>query len=114
MGGLKTTIKENARKHMNDEDRREEYENKELIEYRLSNIEKTLSKMEVLLSNNKLQDRDIEDLKEKSKKFDERIKALEIAPDKAKAAKWNTAIDTVFKLALTACVSVILVKVGLK
>lgn len=111
-----------------EEERREVYENQELIEYRLSNIEKTLAKMENLLASNKIQDRDIEDLKKENKRLDqriqklettpgaleERIRKLEEAPLKAKADKWNTVFDTVFKMVLTACIGVVLVKVGLK
>lgn len=99
---------------MTEDDMRENYENKELIEYRLSNIEATLSKMENLLASNKLQDRDIEDLKTKSKNLEERIRKMEEAPLKAKADRWNTVFDTVFKMVLTACIGIILVKVGLK
>lgn len=97
-----------------EDERRESYENQELIEYRLTNIEKTLLKMETLLASNKLQDRDIEDLKRRSEKLEERLLKIENAPIKAKADRWNTMFDTVLKLVLTASVGVILVKVGLK
>lgn len=98
-----------------------ESQGSELIEYRLSNIETTLAKVESLLTNNKLQDRDIEDLKKKCDMLeraynahDERIRAVEAAPVKARAERWAAAADLLLKLVMSACISVILVKIGLK
>lgn len=95
--------------------------NQELIEFRLSNIEKILAKLEARMESDKLQDRDIEDLKKKYEMLenafnahDQRLRTLETAPVRAKAEKWTTTLDTVYKLVLTACVLIILAKVGLQ
>ena len=95
--------------------------NQELIEYRLSNIEKILSKLEARMESDKLQDRDIEDLKKKCSTLEsaynaheKRIRDVETAPVKAKADKWTTTVDCIYKLVLTACVITILVKIGLQ
>lgn len=92
----------------------------ELLEFRLSNIEKSLTKLEDLLTNNKLQDRDIDDLKDCQGKLEDRIvlleercRKLEEAPFKAKADKWGQTMDIIYKLVLSGAMTALLVKVGL-
>lgn len=94
---------------------------KELIEYRLSNIEKTLAKMETLLTANQLQDRDIQDLKKNQEELenaynahDQRLRKLEEAPAKQRAERWTQAVDTVAKIVLSAIALIVLAKIGLQ
>lgn len=95
--------------------------NQELIEYRLSNIEKILGKLEARMEADKLQDRDIEDLKKKYEMLekaynshDQRLRNAEAAPMKAKADRWTSTVDLIYKMVLTAAVVIILAKVGLQ
>lgn len=96
-------------------------ENQELIEYRLSNIEKTLAKMESLLTANQMQDRDIQDLKTIAEELknafnshEQRIRTLEEAPLRQKAERWTSIVDALLKIILSACALVILAKIGLQ
>lgn len=99
----------------------ENEENKELLEYRLSNIEKSLAKLEELLTNNKLQDRDIDDLQGKSEKLEQRVTALEArcakleeAPVKAKADRWGQTVDLIYRTVILAVLALVLIKIGLQ
>lgn len=96
-------------------------DNKELLEFRLANIEKSLTKLEDLLTNNKLQDRDIDDLKNDKEELEQRICALEErcrkleeAPVKANADRWRLTMEIVYRIVLTAAVAVVLIKIGLQ
>lgn len=90
------------------------------INYRLSNIEKTLAELKDVVIETKLQQKDIDDLKSKEDEIlnavnhhDQRLRVLENRPSIEKANRWTTVTDTVFKLVLTALVSYVLIKVGL-
>lgn len=90
------------------------------INYRLSNIEKTLAELKDVVIETKLQQKDIDDLKNKKDEIlravnahDQRLRVLENRPSVEKANRWTTVTDTVFKLVLTALVSYVLIKVGL-
>lgn len=92
----------------------------ETINYRLSNIEKTLAELKDVVIETKLQQKDIDDLKNKEDEIlravnvhDQRLRVLENRPSIEKANRWTTVTDTVFKLVLTALVSYVLIKVGL-
>lgn len=99
----------------------DENDKREIIEFRLANIEKCLTKLEGLLTSSKLQDRDIDALKDSHNKLEERIavveercRKIEEAPVRAKADRWGQATDILFKLSLTAAITAILVKIGLQ
>lgn len=96
-------------------------QNQKAIDYRLSNIEKTLAELKDVIVENKLQAREITELKAKTTEFvsainahDQRIRALELRPDKEKATKWSIAIESVLKIILTAAVTLVLAKIGLE
>lgn len=95
--------------------------NTEALDYRLSNIEKTLSELKDVVVENKIQARDIEELKIKTGEFvnainshDQRIRVLEMRPYKEKATMWTSIVDTVVKLIISAGVVAVLAKIGLK
>lgn len=97
---------------MNEEDK--------TINYRLGKIEETLSELKDVIIENKLQAKDIQDLKTDLQELinginahDKRIRQLETAPAKKDAEKWKTVTDFIFKGVLTAIGSLILVKRGL-
>lgn len=90
------------------------------INYRLSNIEKTLAELKDVVIETKLQQKDIDDLKSKEDEIlnavnhhDQRIRALENRPTQEKANRWTTITDTVFKMVITAVFAFVLIKVGL-
>lgn len=90
------------------------------INYRLSNIEKTLAELKDVVIETKLQQKDIDDLKSKEDEIlnavnhhDQRIRVLENRPTQEKANRWTTITDTVFKMVITAVFAFILIKVGL-
>lgn len=91
------------------------------INYRLTNIEATLAELKTVVLENKLQEKEIKDIKEKLVEclqafnaHDRRIRTLEIKPIQDKASKWQTITDMVFKWAIAAGIGVFAVKFGLK
>lgn len=96
-------------------------ENDTLVNYRLSQIEGTLNKLVVLLEDNKMQQRDIDDLKEDVAEnreainaHEKRISALEKAPLQAKADNWQKVVDSIFKGVLTIAGLALLAYLGIK
>ena len=85
----------------------------ETLNYRLEQLEKSVSELKELLVNSKLQDKDIETLKAEVQDLDKRVDNLEKAPAEAKARWFDKALDIVFKLAITAIVGIVLAKIGL-
>lgn len=85
----------------------------ETLNYRLEQLEKSVSELKELLVNSKLQDKDIENLKSQVGELDNRVDNLEKAPAEAKASWLNKTLDIVFKLAITAIVGIVLAKIGL-
>lgn len=90
------------------------------INYRLSNIEKTLAELKDVVIETKLQQKDIDDLKSKEDEIlnavnchDQRLRILENRPTVERANRWTTITDTIFKLVTTALVSFALLKIGL-
>lgn len=90
------------------------------INYRLSNIEKTLAELKDVVIETKLQQKDIDDLKAKEDEIlnavnhhDQRLRNLENRPTVERANRWTTITDTIFKLVTTALVSFALLKIGL-
>lgn len=85
----------------------------ETLNYRLEQLEKSVSELKSLLVDSKLQDKDIETLKTDVSDLETRVGNLEKAPSEAKASWFNKVVDIVFKLAITAVVGVFLTKIGL-
>lgn len=92
----------------------------ETLNYRLEQLEKSVSELKELLVNSKLQDKDIKSLNEKVEeletkisKLETRVSNLEKAPAVTKASWFDKCVDIVFKLAITAIVGIVLAKVGL-
>lgn len=99
----------------------EQSANIETVNYRLTSIEATLSELKAVIVENKLQEKEIKDIKEKLveclqafNSHDKRIRNLEIKPIQDKASKWQTITDMVFKWAIAAGIGVFAVKFGLK
>lgn len=85
----------------------------ETLNYRLEQLEKSVSELKELLVNSKLQDKDIETLKTDVSNLETRVSNLEKAPAEAKASWFDKGLDIVFKLAITAIVGIVLAKIGL-
>lgn len=92
----------------------------ETLNYRLEQLEKSVSELKSLLVDSKLQDKDIETLKTnvsnletKVENLDSRVDNLEKAPVTAKASWFDKTVDIIFKLAITAGVGIVLAKIGL-
>ena len=84
----------------------------ETLNYRLEQLEKSVSELKSLLVDSKLQDKDIETLKTDVSSLETRVGNLEKAPAEAKASWFDKVVDIVFKLAITAIVGVVLTKIG--
>ena len=85
----------------------------ETLNYRLEQLEKSVSELKSLLVDSKLQDKDIETLKTDVSNLETRVGNLEKAPAEAKASWFDKGLDIVFKLAITAGVGIVLAKIGL-
>ena len=85
----------------------------ETLNYRLEQLEKSVSELKQLLVNSKLQDKDIKSLNERVENLETRVSNLEKAPAEAKASWFDKGLDIVFKLAITAIVGIVLAKIGL-
>ena len=85
----------------------------ETLNYRLEQLEKSVSELKELLVNSKLQDKDIKSLNEKVENLETRVSNLEKAPAETKASWFDKGLDIVFKLAITAIVGIVLAKIGL-
>ena len=84
----------------------------ETLNYRLEQLEKSVSELKSLLVDSKLQDKDIETLKTDVSSLETRVGNLEKAPAEAKASWFDKVVDIVFKLAITAIAGVVLTKIG--
>ena len=84
----------------------------ETLNYRLEQLEKSVSELKSLLVDSKLQDKDIETLKTDVSNLETRVGNLEKAPAEAKASWFDKCVDIIFKLAITAIVGVVLTKIG--
>ena len=85
----------------------------ETLNYRLEQLEKSVSELKKLLVDSKLQDKDIETLKTDVSSLETRVGNLEKAPAEAKASWFDKVVDIIFKLAITAGVGIVLAKIGL-
>lgn len=93
----------------------------ETIDYRLTMIEKSLEEIKSVVIENRLQRKDIEDIKTDSANsrndlhsLDKRVRALEMQPAKEKAARWQGIVDAVYKMLITAIIGYAAVAMGLK
>ena len=118
---------------------------KDVVEYRLQAIEKTLEEVKSVLIEDRMQSRDIAELQKTVAKFlnmyteqaekisklqehktdidelleglnahDARIRLLEEKPNKDKAEKFTAITNTIFQIVLSAVMTMVLVKIGLK
>ena len=85
----------------------------ETLNYRLEQLEKSVSELKDLFVNSKLQDKDIETLKTDVSNLETRVDNLEKAPAETKASWFDKCVDIIFKLARTGGVSIVLPKIGL-
>ena len=85
----------------------------ETLNYRLEQLEKSVSELKDLFVSSKLQDKDIKSLNERVENLETRVSTLEKAPAEAKASWFDKGLDIVFKLAITAIVGIVLAKIGL-
>ena len=85
----------------------------ETLNYRLEQLEKSVSELKSLLVDSKLQDKDIKSLNEKVEDLEIRVSNLEKAPAETKASWFDKGVDIIFKLAITAGVGIVLAKIGL-
>lgn len=91
------------------------------VDYRLTNIEKTLHELKNVIVENKLQARDIQDLSEKHEELmkavnahDKRLHQLETRPMKASAERWQYILDYIFKGVVAAAAALVLAKLGIR
>ena len=84
----------------------------ETLNYRLEQLEKSVSELKNLLVDSKLQDKDIETLKTDVSSLETRVGNLEKVPAEAKASWFDKCVDIIFKLAITAIAGVVLTKIG--
>lgn len=87
------------------------------INYRLTNIERTLSELKDVVLETKLQERDIKDLAKQQEEFlkainshDKRLRDLETAPLQGKADKWQYIMDYIFKTAVATIGTILLLR----
>ena len=85
----------------------------ETLNYRLEQLEKSVSELKDLFINSKLQDKDIKTLKTDVSNLETRVGTLEKAPAETKASWFDKCVDIIFKLAITAGVGIVLAKIGL-
>ena len=85
----------------------------ETLNYRLEQLEKSVSELKSLLVDSKLQDKDIETLKTDVSNLETRVGNLEKSPSETKANWFDKCVNIIFKLAITAGVSFVLAKIGL-
>ena len=84
----------------------------ETLNYRLEQLEKSVSELKNLLVDSKLQDKDIETLKTDVSNLETRVYKLEKTPAETKAGWFDKCVDIIFKLAITAIAGVVLTKIG--
>ena len=85
----------------------------ETLNYRLEQLEKSVSELKDLFINSKLQDKDIKTLKTDVANLETRVGNLEKSPAETKASWFDKCVDIIFKLAITAGVGIVLAKIGL-
>lgn len=84
------------------------------VETSLKEVQMTLKELTEKINSNAPLQQEVEDLKKSVKNNTDAIMELKSRPDKDAANKWNTIVDVVFKLMITAVATFILVKLGVK
>lgn len=93
---------------------------KDLIQFRLDSIDDQLKQMQDIIKSNILQDRDIEDLRQRMLLAESEIESiktniskLENQPTLEKATRWKYITDYIFKILVAAGVAGLAYKLGL-
>ena len=84
------------------------------METSLKEVQMTLKELTEKINSNAALQNEVEELKKLVKKNTDDIIELKNKPDKDAASKWNTVVDVVFKLIVTAFATFFLIKLGLK
>lgn len=84
------------------------------VETSLKEVQMTLKELTEKINGNAPLQNEVEELKKSVKKNTDDIIELKNKPDKDAASKWNTVVDVVFKLIVTAFATFFLIKLGLK
>ena len=84
------------------------------VETSLKEVQMTLKELTEKINSNAALQNEVEELKKLVKKNTDDIIELKNKPDKDAASKWNTVVDVVFKLIVTAFATFFLIKLGLK
>ena len=99
----------------------EKKESLDLIDYRLTAIESTLAEMKNLLLTTKLQNQRLDTLEDNQRKIEKKvdknetdIAKLKNRPNEEKANKFDSVVNLIFKIFITAVVSFACVKIGIK
>src|SRR5574344_524943 len=83
------------------------------VETSLKEVQMTLKELTEKINNNAPLQNEVEELKKSVKKNTDDINELKNRPDRDAATKWNTVVDVVFKLIVTAFATFFLIKVGI-
>lgn len=84
------------------------------VETSLKEVQMTLKELTEKINSNAPFQNEVEELKKSVKKNTDDIIELKNRPDKDAASKWNTVVDVVFKLIVTAFATFFLIKLGIK
>ena len=84
------------------------------VETSLKEVQMTLKELTEKINSNAPLQNEVEELKKSVKKNTDDIIELKNKPDKDAASKWNTIVDVVFKLIVTAFATFFLIKLGIK
>ena len=84
------------------------------VETSLKEVQMTLKELTEKINSNAPLQNEVEELKKSVKKNTDDIVELKNRPDKDAASKWNTVVDVVFKLIVTAFATFFLIKLGIK
>lgn len=83
------------------------------VETSLKEVQMTLKELTEKINNNAPLQNEVEELKKSVKKNTDDINELKNRPDRDAATKWNSIIDLIIKVLVTAIATFILVKVGI-
>ena len=84
------------------------------VETSLKEVQMTLKELTEKINGNAPLQNEVEELKKSVKKNTDDIIELKNKPNKDAASKWNTVVDVVFKLIVTAFTTFFLIKLGIK
>lgn len=84
------------------------------VETSLKEVQMTLKELTEKINNNAPLQNEVEELKKSVKKNTDDIIELKNKPDREAATKWNTVVDVIFKLVVTAFATFFLIKLGIK